>query len=357
MNKRALLWQVPDGNRVYRSENNTDGHYQDNRPEYFLNGTNGRSHIQAWANYGVMGVMFGAGAASQTHYFDSKGDGITNPAAINGNDQLALYADDDGGYIRSQVQAYYLGGAVPLPGSGSSSPTPTRTSTRVATSVPTNTATFTPVRTNTSAPTNTPVRTNTPVATNTPTRTNTPARTNTSVPSNTPVRTNTPASTSTPGTRILVGHVIWQGRATQPNAQQVSPITLTLKTGGTEVDYPQQNTDASGFFTVNVSSLASRAYNWRVKGPQFLANGGSLTLTGAPITNLEAGLMYTGDCDNNNRSDISDFNIVKGSLGRSPGSPGYDPRADLDGDGFVTGRDFTLWKVTMNMAGAPPPAP
>ena len=35
--KRSMLWQTPNGNRIYRTENNTDGHYQDNRPEYFLN--------------------------------------------------------------------------------------------------------------------------------------------------------------------------------------------------------------------------------------------------------------------------------------------------------------------------------
>src|SRR5947209_2343566 len=61
-NKRSLMWQVPNGNQQYRTENNTDGHYQDNRPEYFLNASTGRAHMQEWANYGVIGLMFGAGA-------------------------------------------------------------------------------------------------------------------------------------------------------------------------------------------------------------------------------------------------------------------------------------------------------
>ena len=34
--RRVILWQVPNGNRVYRTEDNTDGHWQDNRPEISL---------------------------------------------------------------------------------------------------------------------------------------------------------------------------------------------------------------------------------------------------------------------------------------------------------------------------------
>ncbi|MBF6614057.1 MAG: hypothetical protein IVW55_13090, partial [Chloroflexi bacterium] len=128
-NKRALMWQVPNGNRVYRSENNTDGHWQDNKTEYFLNPTSGRQHIQEWANLGVMGIWWGAGVGSQSHYYDAKGDGITNPPPINGNTEVAQYADDDGGYIRLQSDAYYSQGPVVLPGGTPPSPTVAPTGT------------------------------------------------------------------------------------------------------------------------------------------------------------------------------------------------------------------------------------
>src|SRR3954468_17786552 len=88
----------------------------------------------------------------------------------------------------------------------------------------------------------------------------------------------------------LVGHVTWQGRPAQPNALQQLPITLTLKSGTTEINYPIQNTDASGFFT-QVVTLPNGSYNWRVKGPLYLANSGNVTLSGAPTTNVEMGLM------------------------------------------------------------------
>lgn len=112
--KRAMLWQVPIGNTLYRSCNNTWNHYQDNRAQYFLQDGN-RAHIQEYANAGVIGVLFGRGADGPTHYGDANGDGVTNPPAINGNNLVATYPDDDGGFIRIQAGAYYRAGAVPLP--------------------------------------------------------------------------------------------------------------------------------------------------------------------------------------------------------------------------------------------------
>jgi hypothetical protein len=83
-----------------------------------LNPVNGQAHISQWANAGFVGLMFGAGAASQSHYFDAQNDGITNPAPINGNTATAAHPDDDGGYIRLNAAAYYQQGTVPLPAAG-----------------------------------------------------------------------------------------------------------------------------------------------------------------------------------------------------------------------------------------------
>jgi hypothetical protein len=72
-NKPMLLWQVPVGNQYFRSENNTDGHYQDNRPEYIF------GHIQELIDTGIIAALFGPGNAGNTNYGDSKNDGVTNP--------------------------------------------------------------------------------------------------------------------------------------------------------------------------------------------------------------------------------------------------------------------------------------
>src|SRR5205823_9322567 len=106
--------------------------------------------------------------------------------------------------------------------------------------------------------------------------TDTPTSTNTPTFTPTPTITSTPTVTNTPGAAIVVGHVFWQGRPAQPNALQQLPISLTIKSGTTEVNYPFQNTDSSGFFTVT-ADLPDGVYNWRVKDPKYLANSGSLT--------------------------------------------------------------------------------
>jgi hypothetical protein len=112
--KRGVLWHVPLGNSIYDTENNTSGHYQDNKIEYWL-GSNRVANLTQFANAGIVGIMFGPGDANSTHNTDFKQDGITNPPAIDGNTTVSLYSDDDGGYLRLNAEAYYVNGVVTLP--------------------------------------------------------------------------------------------------------------------------------------------------------------------------------------------------------------------------------------------------
>jgi hypothetical protein len=168
-----------------------------------------------------------------------------------------------------------------------------------------------------------------------------------------PTDTPTPAPTTT---TVIRGHGTWEGRQPQPDPSQILPISLTLRltTGGPYVDYPLQNTDASGLFTVSVAGLPNGTYNWRAKGPQFLANAGTITLAGNPITFLEAGLLRTGDANGDNVVNINDFNILKGTFGRSCGQADYDGRADLTGDCVVNIQDFNLLRHNFGLSGAAP---
>ncbi len=175
----------------------------------------------------------------------------------------------------------------------------------------------------------------------------------------------TPTITTTPtATPILVGHVIWEGRPAQPNQLQVLPITLTLKMGATERNYSTQLTDQYGFFTVTLGRLPNGLYNWRaddsasaLHSPNYLANSGTVSLTGAPTIGVEMGLMRAGDANNDNIVNITDFSVLKGTFGKSVGDPGYDDRADFTGDQTINVSDFNLLKLHFGQGGAPPIMP
>ncbi|HEY5160413.1 MAG TPA: hypothetical protein VII83_04995 [Gaiellaceae bacterium] len=112
---RMVAWQIPYGNTIMRAESNTWNHYQDNRVQWLL-GSSGRSHLRAYAKAGVVAFLFGRGADGPTCACDASGDGITNPAPINGNTQSSYSADDDGGYFRVRAKAYHKRGPLKIPG-------------------------------------------------------------------------------------------------------------------------------------------------------------------------------------------------------------------------------------------------
>jgi hypothetical protein len=135
-NKRLVIWQIPLGNMRMRAQNDTWGHYQDNRVESLLDDAT-RSHLTAYRDAGVVAFLFGGGADGVTCACDASGDGVTNPAPIGGNtmaSQLAAAgaspaqttvggvpmlvtpyaADDDGGFFKWKVWAYYQTGAIVL---------------------------------------------------------------------------------------------------------------------------------------------------------------------------------------------------------------------------------------------------
>ncbi len=118
-----VMWQVPFGNTKMRAMNNTWDHYQDNHVEWLIDDP-GRAHLITYANAGVIAIVFGRGADGATCACDSAGDGLTDPAPINGNTMASLSADDDGGFFRAKAAQYYAAGALPLSGGVTSTPSP-----------------------------------------------------------------------------------------------------------------------------------------------------------------------------------------------------------------------------------------
>jgi hypothetical protein len=112
-----VAWQIPMGNTIMAACNNTDGHYMDNRAEYFLEGYPANKHIAEWAAQGYIGLLFGGGTGGCTDVRDSKKDGVTNPPRIAGNKgERSQFADDDGGYLRLRGANYYAKKPLPLRG-------------------------------------------------------------------------------------------------------------------------------------------------------------------------------------------------------------------------------------------------
>jgi hypothetical protein len=138
--KRIVMWQIPLGNTKMRAVNNTWGHYQDNRPEWFLDEPS-RTHLLAYRDAGVVAFLFGGGAGGTTCACNAANDGVTNPSPISGNNLASesapagtpptevmrgttptlvtpYAADDDGGFFRWKAWRYYQDGALPLTGGG-----------------------------------------------------------------------------------------------------------------------------------------------------------------------------------------------------------------------------------------------
>src|SRR5439155_18704834 len=99
----------PVGNQLYRTMHNTDGHYQDNKAEIIF------GNIGRLRSAGVVALLFGSDEPS-TQPWDSRHDGVTNPAPVCTSDGGAgsicptlrsVLADDDGGFLRVKAAEYY----------------------------------------------------------------------------------------------------------------------------------------------------------------------------------------------------------------------------------------------------------
>ena len=102
------FWQVGLGNYYYLSCNQTHGHFCDRIAQGLLEGYPKNPAIANYVKIGCYGFVFSPGQAHQTHCYDYKKDGITNPPAITGNlGHESKYTDDDGGYMRERAGMYY----------------------------------------------------------------------------------------------------------------------------------------------------------------------------------------------------------------------------------------------------------
>ncbi len=189
-NLRGVLWQMPLGNSKMADVN---GHYKDERPEYFLadsplNDQGFAHNICQYMNAGIIGILWGAGSiTSSTSVEDMLYSSWTEDGTANGGSgswTVPAVIDNDGGFMRSHASNAHLWAAA-----CGNTATPTSTATNTATKTATNTATNTATATLSSTFTNT--LTSTMTFTASPTATSTLSSTSTNTAANTPSSTST----------------------------------------------------------------------------------------------------------------------------------------------------------------------
>ncbi len=94
----GVLWQVPPGNTVRPQQDDTPGHYTDDKVQALL-GRKGRPLLRAYRDAGVAMVLFGSAFPNDTcacvrRDQHARGDGVP----------------DDGGYLADQVRSYVKDG-------------------------------------------------------------------------------------------------------------------------------------------------------------------------------------------------------------------------------------------------------
>ena len=95
----------------------------------------------------------------------------------------------------------------------------------------------------------------------------------------------------------------------------------------------------------------------RVDGKPFEKMKSGATALVPGINQVDMGVFQEGDADDSNCVSAQDFIILKNSYAKSPGDPGYDARADFNGDTRVSVVDVNLHKNNMGTSGAPPIRP
>ena len=109
---RIVLDNVPVGNSVYRTLDNTDFHFRDSWVGWIL-GDDDFDNLIALRDAGVVGIVFGVdgGATVTTCPCDAAGDGVSNSGDQG---ERSTSADDDGGYLSERLLVYATTGGLPL---------------------------------------------------------------------------------------------------------------------------------------------------------------------------------------------------------------------------------------------------
>lgn len=149
------------------------------------------------------------------------------------------------------------------------------------------------------------------------------------------------ASTPT-ATATLNGIVQLQGRPSPLDEKLQVPIVVKI--------YSASNSTLVGTYNVTTSRNGRFVITGITPGTYHIAIKNSHTLQRVKLSQILVAYnneitfdpLFEGDADNDNQIDNTDLTILTNSFNKGPGDPGYDIRADFNGDTYVELSDFSL---------------
>jgi hypothetical protein len=153
------------------------------------------------------------------------------------------------------------------------------------------------------------------------------------------------------GPACVGGNVRLESRPAAPNPSYVTTLAVTFYPADcSQPDIRSVRTDATGAFVL--CNLPAGSYDIVAKGYNTLAN----RVTGVQLTpgttQVDLGLLRSGDANNDNHVTILDFSILAATYATSSGDPAFDHRADFNGDGYIDILDFSLLATHFAESGA-----
>lgn len=152
----------------------------------------------------------------------------------------------------------------------------------------------------------------------------------------------------------LSGSVILQGRAQGTSAYQV-PLRVTFYQPGTSAVMATATATTISTGGFGVTGLAPGSYDIEVKHAPALSRIARTVSLGAgnnPVVSF--GVLLTGDVNDSNFINLSDYNAMRSTFLLNLGDAGYDARADLNGSGFVNLSDYNLLRTNFLLEGPLP---
>ena len=137
----------------------------------------------------------------------------------------------------------------------------------------------------------------------------------------------------------------------QDTSLQAQPVAFHFRSTDNGISSDVTMTpDAAGHFTI--TNVPAGTYSLGIKGVKWLQKAVPLDTTGGNVSGITASLL-SGDANNDNSVDSSDFGLLIGAFNSqsSIAGSGYDSRADFNDDGSVDSTDFGILIGNFNTMG------